>query len=215
MSTSIRIDFISDIVCPWCAIGLGALEQAIQRVADEIVVDLHFEPFELNTEMPAGGQNAVEHIMQKYGSSAADIARGQESIRSGGKSVGFHFDLEKRTHFYNTFDAHRLMYWASLEGVQRPLAHALFSAYFTHGQDISAHDTLANIAADVGLVKEQALKLLASHQYTNEVRERQYYFTTRGIHSVPVVVLNGRQLITGAQTADYYEQALRKIAAQL
>jgi predicted DsbA family dithiol-disulfide isomerase len=213
MSTPIRVNFISDIVCPWCAIGLGALEQAIARLAGEVVVDVDFEPFELNPDMPQGGQNAVEHIMQKYGSNAADIARGQNSIRSGGNSVGFDFDFEKRTHFYNSFDAHRLMFWAGIEGLQRPLAHALFSAYFTQGQDISHHETLIGIASSVGLSEDQAGVVLSSNLYASEVHEREYYFTSRGIHSVPVVVLNGRQIITGAQSADYYEQALRRIIA--
>ncbi|VVN39946.1 hypothetical protein PS662_05399 [Pseudomonas fluorescens] len=213
MSTPIRVDFISDIVCPWCAIGLGALEQAILRLGDEVKVDINFEPFELNPQMPVGGQNAVEHIMHKYGSSASDIARSQVSIRAGGQRVGFHFDFEKRSHFYNTFDAHRLMFWAGLEGVQRPLAHALFKAYFTQGQDISSHATLASIASGVGLSDVQAREVLSSAQYGDEVRERESWFTTRGIHSVPGVVLNGRQLITGAQPADFYEQALRQIIA--
>lgn len=213
MSTPIRVDFISDIVCPWCAVGLGALEQAIERLADEVVIDIHFEPFELNPNMPPSGQNAVEHIMQKYGSTAADIARGQHSIRTGGDSVGFRFDFEKRTHFYNSFDAHRLMCWAAALGVQLPLARALFSAYFTDGQDISRPETLVSIASAVGLPEDQAREVLASNRYANEVRERELYFTSRGIHSVPGVVLNGRQVITGAQSADYYEQALRKIIA--
>ncbi|VVP79482.1 hypothetical protein PS918_02150 [Pseudomonas fluorescens] len=211
MSTPIRIDFISDIVCPWCAVGLGALEQAIERLEGEAVVEIHFEPFELNPQMPDGGQNAVEHIMQKYGSNAADVARGQASIRAGGNSVGFHFDFDKRTHFYNTFDAHRLMFWAGIEGLQRPLAHALFKAYFTLGQDISSHGTLAHIASGVGLSEDQARRVLSSALYSDEVRERESHFTRRGIHSVPAVVVNGRQLISGAQSADYYEQALRKI----
>lgn len=215
MSTPIRVDFISDVVCPWCAIGLGALEQAIRRLADEAVVEINFEPFELNPNMPQGGQNAVVHIMQKYGSNAADIARGQNSIRAGGNSVGFHFDFDKRTHFYNTFDAHRLIFWAGFEGLQRPLSHALFAAYFTDGQDISSHKVLARIASSVGLSEDLANEVLSSNLYANEVRERELYFTSRGIHSVPVVVINGRQIITGAQTADYYEQSLRKIAAQI
>jgi len=213
MSTPIRVDFISDIVCPWCAIGLGALEQAIDRLADEVAVDINFEPFELNPDMPPSGQNAVEHIMQKYGSTAADIARGQHSIRTGGDSVGFRFDFQKRTHFYNSFDAHRLMIWAAALGRQLPLARALFSAYFTDGQDISRHETLISIASAAGLPEDLAREVLGSHRYANEVRDREYFFTSRGVHSVPCIVLNGRQIITGAQSADYYEQALRQIIA--
>jgi predicted DsbA family dithiol-disulfide isomerase len=214
MHTAIRIDILSDPVCPWCAVGLGALELAIRRLADEVTVELNFEPFELNPDMPAGGQNAIEHIMQKYGSSADDTAHSQASIRAHGQEVGFHFDLEKRTHFFNTFDAHRLMYWASGKGLQRRLAHALFSAYFSNGKDISDHPTLAAIAGEVGLPMEQARALLASNQFASEVREREHYFTSRGIRAVPALVIGGRQLISGAQSADYLEQALRQIAAQ-
>jgi len=214
MSLPIRIDFISDIVCPWCAIALGALEIAIQRLPDDVKVDIHFKPFELNPGMPAVGQNAVEHIRQKYGSSAADIARSQVSIRSGGAQVGFVFDFEKRTHFYNTFDAHRLMFWAGLEGVQRPLAHALFKAYFTQGQNISAHEILARIAGEVGLSEARAREILSSTLYADEVREQAFLSTSNGIYSVPVAAINARHFMTGAQSADRYEQALRSIVAQ-
>jgi len=214
MGTPIRVDFISDVVCPWCAIGLGALEQAIQRLAGEIVIELNFEPFELNPTMPPDGQNAVQHIMQKYGSTASDIQRGQQSIRSGGNSVGFHFDFDKRTHFYNSFDAHRLVFWAGVERLQLPLYQKLLSAYFSEGQDISSHETLASIAGSVGLSEENAYKVLSSNLYVDEVRERELYFTNRGIHAVPAVVLNGQQIFTGAQSVDYYEQLLRKAAGQ-
>lgn len=214
MSTAIRIDVLSDPVCPWCAVGLGALELAIQRLPRIVAVELNFEPFELNPYMPAGGQNAVEHIMQKYGSSADDIARSQASIRDHGREVGFHFDLEKRTHFFNTFDAHRLMYWARAEGCQRRLAHALFHAYFTDGKDISDHATLAELADEAGLPRDQAREVLASNRFANEVRERERFFTRRGIHAVPALIIDGRQLIIGAQSVDYFEQALRQVAAQ-
>lgn len=214
MSAPIRIDFISDIVCPWCAIALGALEKAIQGLPEDVNAEIHFKPFELNPELPVEGQNAVEHIRQKYGSSAADIAKSQDSIRSGGIRVGFAFDFERRTHFYNTFDAHRLMFWAGLEGLQRTLAHALFAAYFTQGKNISSHATLSEIAREVGLPESQARELLSSNLYVNEVREQEFLATSKGIYSVPVVVINGRHFMTGAQTADYYQQALRNIRDQ-
>lgn len=214
MTTAIRIDVLSDPVCPWCAIGLAAMEMAIQRLANEVAIELNFEPFELNPDMPAGGQNAIEHIMQKYGSSADEIARSQASIRAHGRDVGFYFDLEKRTHFFNTFDAHRLMYWAKSKGLQRRLAHTLFSAYFINGKDISDHATLTELASEVGLPAEQARTVLASEQFASEVREREHYFTRRGVHAVPALIVDGRQLITGAQSADYFEQAFRQIAAQ-
>lgn len=212
MTNLIHIDFISDSVCPWCAIALEELEQALERLP-ELEVELNFQPFELNPQMPAEGQNAVEHIMQKYGSSAADIARSQESITARGLEVGFHFDLNKRTHFYNTFDTHRLMHWAETRGRQRPLAHVLFKAYFTDGRNISERETLADLAAEVGLSRDDALEVLNSGRFSREVREHEQFYTSRGVHAVPAVVVNGKHLITGAQSADYFERALRQVAA--
>lgn len=214
MSEPIRIDFISDPVCPWCAIALQELAQALERLPAELEIELVFQPFELNPEMPAAGQDAVEHIMQKYGRSAADVARSQENITSRGLDIGFHFDLRKRTHFYNTFDAHRLMRWAETRGRQRPLAHLLFRAYFSDGQNISDRETLASLAGDVGLARDEALEVLSSGQFSQEVQEREHYYTSRGVHAVPAVVLNGKHLISGAQAADYYEKALRQVAAE-
>ncbi|WP_044874484.1 DsbA family oxidoreductase [Pseudomonas sp. LFM046] len=213
MSTAIRIDFISDLVCPWCAIALGALEQALERLPPDLAVDLNFEPFELNPSMPAAGQNAVEHIMQKYGSSAEDIARSQEHIRALGRDVGIQFDLAKRTHFFNTFDSHRLMHWAKTRGQEHRLAQALFRAYFTDGRNISDHETLAELADEAGLPREQALEVLTSGQFGEEVKAREHFYTSRGVHGVPAILLNGRQLISGAQPADYFEQALLQVAA--
>ncbi|MBD2839870.1 DsbA family oxidoreductase [Pseudomonas sp. JM0905a] len=214
MSEPIRIDFISDPVCPWCAIALEALEQALARLPAELDIELAFQPFELNPGMPAAGQDAVEHIMQKYGRSATDIARSQENITTRGLDIGFHFDLKKRTHFYNTFDAHRLMRWAETRGRQRPLAHLLFRAYFTDGRNISDRETLASLADDAGLARDEALEILSSGQFSREVQEREHHYTSRGVHAVPAVILNGRHLISGAQPADYYERALRQVAAE-
>lgn len=214
MSDPIRIDFISDPVCPWCAIALQELAQALERLPAELEIELAFQPFELNPDMPAAGQDAVEHIMQKYGRSAADVARSQENITARGLEIGFHFDLRKRTHFYNTFDAHRLMRWAETRGKQRPLAHLLFRAYFSDGRNISDRETLASLAGDVGLARDEALEVLSSGQFSREVQEREHYYTSRGVHAVPAVVLNGKHLISGAQAADYYEKALRQVAAE-
>lgn len=213
MSTPVRIDFISDPVCPWCAIALGALEQALKRLPEALQIELAFQPFELNPDMPAAGQNAVEHIMQKYRSSAADIARSQENIKARGLEIGFDFDLKKRTHFYNSFDAHRLMHWAETQGLHRPLAHVLFQAFFSDGRNISEHETLADLADEAGLSRELALEVLTSGQFSQEVRQRERHYTSRGVHAVPTIVLNNKYMISGAQPADYFEQAIRQAAA--
>jgi predicted DsbA family dithiol-disulfide isomerase len=212
MSTEITIDFVSDVVCPWCAVGLSALDQAIENLAGEVTVKLNFMPFELNPNMPASGENAVEHIMRKYGSSRAQILNNQQGIRARGEEVGFHFDLVKRTHFYNTFDAHRLLFWAGLQGRQAELKHALLKGYFGDGQSLAEVEVLATIAGSVGLDPAMALEVLRTGQYSDEVRGLQRLYLGMGVNAVPAVIINGKHLISGAQSIEYYQRALKKIA---
>lgn len=214
MSTPIRIDFVSDISCPWCAIGLQALEQALVRVGDAVSVELHFQPFELNPDMPVEGEDLVEHLARKYRISEADIARNREQIRQRGEALGVAFRREPGGRIYNTFDAHRLLHWAQLQGKQRALKHALLRAYLSDGKNPADHDILVAIAAEVGLDRQQARDILSSDRYAAEVREQQAFYTSRGIHAVPSVVLNQRQLIQGGQPVEVFEQALRELAGR-
>lgn len=213
MSTPVTIDFISDVVCPWCALGATALERAIDNLAGEVKVELTFKPFELNPDMPAEGENAVAHMMRKYGRSAEEVASGKRMLMERGEAIGFSFDLEKRSHFYNTFDAHRLLLWALQQGRQTELKRALLRGYFSDGQNVSDHETLARLAAEAGLNIEGARKVLGSAAYANEVRELEVFYREHGINSVPAMVLNGRQLVSGSQSVSYYEQMLREMSA--
>jgi predicted DsbA family dithiol-disulfide isomerase len=213
-AAKMKIDFVSDIVCPWCAVGLGSLQTALDRLGDEVSVDMHFQPFELNPQMPPEGQDIVEHIGQKYGSSADDIRRNGEAIRQRGAEVGFTFNMDKRPRIYNTFDAHRLLHWAELEGHQVELKKALLQAYFTDGKDPSNHEALVDIAGSVGLNRERAREILASDLYADEVRERERFYLQQGIHSVPAVIINDRHLISGGQPVETFERALRQIIAE-
>jgi predicted DsbA family dithiol-disulfide isomerase len=213
MSSKMKIDFVSDVSCPWCAVGLKALEAALARVAPDVTADLHFQPFELNPQMGPQGQEIVEHITQKYGPSA-DIGRSQEALRARGDSLGFHFDFQRRSRIYNTFDAHRLLHWAQGQGRQQALKNALFVAYFTQGLDPSNHDVLAGVAAGVGLDEKRARQILASDEFAKEVREREQYYAGLGIHAVPSVIINDRHLIQGGQPSEVFEQALRQLAGQ-
>ena len=213
-SPAIRIDFVSDVSCPWCAIGLQALEQAIARVGD-IPVELHFQPFELNPGMPAEGEDAIEHLTAKYGMSEAQARQNGEAIRARGAELGFHFDMDRRRHVWNTFDAHRLLHWAGLEGPaqQRALKHALLRAYFSDGENVSDPDTLARLAASAGLDDARAREILASNAYGDAVRERERHYTDGGITAVPSVIFNHRHLVQGGQPVDVFERALRQLAA--
>ncbi len=212
MATPLRIDFVSDVSCPWCAIGLKSLEQALGRVQDVASAELHFQPFELNPAMPPGGQDITEHLAQKYGATPEQGAQTRAMIRARGLDVGFRFEMDKRSRIYNTFDAHRLLHWAELEGRQHALKMALFEAYFTRGESPEDHEVLLAAAAGAGLDREQAARVLADGSYGAEVREREAYYQRAGINSVPAVIINERHLISGGQPPEVFEQALRKIA---
>jgi predicted DsbA family dithiol-disulfide isomerase len=208
----IRIDFVSDIVCPWCAIGLLSLERAIGRLAGTVEVELHFQPFELNPRMAPGGEDATSHLVRKYGSTPAAIEEGRERIRARGAELGFTFNARER--IWNTFDAHRLLYWAGLESAaaQRALEHALLRACFTDGLDVSSHAVLERVAAECGLEAARAAAVLASGQHAAEVREREQWYVARGIHAVPATILDERRLVSGGQPPEVFEQALREAA---
>jgi predicted DsbA family dithiol-disulfide isomerase len=211
-----KIDFVSDIACPWCAVGLGALESALKRLEGEVQVDLHFQPFELNPHMPAGGQDLVEHITQKYGSTPEQQAQMRENIRARGAEVGFAFAPGGRGRVYNTFDAHRLLHWAHElgNGQQRALKKALLEAYQGRAECIESHEVLLACVAQAGLAVDIAQNILQSDTYALEVREQEQFYLQAGIHSVPAVIINDRHLISGGQPTEVFEQALRRIAAQ-
>ena len=214
MTPSVSIDFVSDVVCPWCALGATALEQAIENVAGEVSVELTYKPFELNPNMPPEGEKAVEHLMRKYGRTAEDVASGKAMQIARGEALGFKFDLEKRTHFYNTFDAHRLLLWALQEGRQVALKKILLRGYFTDGQNPSDRETLVRLAAEAGLDAAAAQEVLASGAFAKEVRELEAFYQQHGINSVPAMILNGRHLVSGSQSVEYYEQMLRQMAKE-
>jgi predicted DsbA family dithiol-disulfide isomerase len=206
-----KIDFVSDVACPWCAVGLNSLEMALQRIGADIAVDMQFQPFELNPQMPPEGEDTVEHLAKKYGIDADQIARNQAAIRARGESVGFTFG--KRPRIWNTFDAHRLLHWAGLEGRQRELKHALLQAYHGDGRNPGASEVLLELVEQVGLDVERARAILAGDEFAAEVRAAEARWQQAGIHSVPSVVVNERHLIQGGQPPEVFEQALRQIAA--
>jgi predicted DsbA family dithiol-disulfide isomerase len=214
--TTIKIDFVSDIACPWCAVGLAALEQAIDHLKDEVSVELHFQPFQLNPTMAPEGEDIVEHLMAKYRMTAEQVAQNQEQIRQRGAQVGFTFNMGGRTRTYNTFDAHRLLHWAEVEGQsdqQHRLKRALLEAYFTEGQDPSSHAVLQAAAEKAGMDAARAAAILASDIFTAEVRERQQHYLAQGIHSVPSVIFNDQHLLQGGQPVEMFEQAIRQLAS--
>ncbi|SFS17426.1 Predicted dithiol-disulfide isomerase, DsbA family [Dyella sp. OK004] len=213
-SKQLKIDFVSDVVCPWCAVGLNSLEQALRQLDGNVAVEMHFQPFELNPKMAPEGESVAEHLAHKYGSTPEQMAQNREAIRQRGEAVGFTFNMDKRDRIYNTFDAHRLLHWAELQGKQAALKHALLGAYFTDGKNVSDHQVLADVSEQVGLDRHEALAVLAEGRFADEVREQERFFQAQGISAVPSVIINDRYLIQGGQPPEVFEQTLRKIAAE-
>jgi predicted DsbA family dithiol-disulfide isomerase len=235
-----RIDFVSDVACPWCAVGLNALERALERIGADIgEVELHMQPFELNPTMPPEGANAAQYLKAKYGLSDEQLAANRARIVERGAAEGFTFGV--REHVWNTFDAHRLLYWAGVEGArghagppqapgapsggserselggqsrQRALKHALLDAYHGQGRNPGAHDVLLELATAVGLPADRAKEVLESGAFTDEVRAAERFWQEAGITGVPAVVIDRRHLIAGGQPSAAFEQALRQIAAE-
>lgn len=204
-----RIDFISDISCPWCAIALRTLEQAIARVGLPVSLQLH--SFELNPGMPAQGEPIADYAARKYGSRPEQLAARQALIRQRAHDVGLSF--RERTHVYDTFDAHRLLHWAATQGRQLELKRVLLRAYHVRGLNPSAPEVLLDAAGEAGLDRWAASTVLGRGAHADEVRAAVRRWQRLGIHGVPAIIIDGRQLIQGAQSVDTYAHALRQCAA--
>ena len=207
-----RIDFVSDVACPWCAVGLNSLEIALGRLGNDVPVELHFQPFELNPQMPPEGEDTIQHLSRKYGAPPEQLARNRQHLRERGAAVGFTFG--ERPRVWNTFDAHRLLHWAGIEGKQRELKHALLKAYHGDAENPGAHDVLLRLAGEVGLDVERARAILGSDEFSADVRAAERLWQQRGISSVPAVVIDERHLVSGGQPPEVFEEALRRIAAE-
>ncbi|MCC8395999.1 DsbA family oxidoreductase [Paraburkholderia sp. MMS20-SJTR3] len=212
MKQQLTIDFVSDIACPWCAIGLSSLQLALERLRDSVDAQIAVHPFELNPQMGPEGEDIVEYLGKKYGRTPEQIAETQAMIRERGASVGF--DFGPRTRTYNTFDAHRLLHWAGLKGPQLPLKLALLRAYHSDGKDPSSHDVLVEAAQSVGLDGVEAREVLTSDLYADEVREAEKNNQEMGLQSVPSIIFNRRFLVTGGQPVEQFVQAIEQIVAE-
>jgi predicted DsbA family dithiol-disulfide isomerase len=209
-----RIDFVSDVACPWCAIGMSALDRALERIGSDIGdVDVHLQPFELNPTMGPEGADASQYLSEKYGLDPEQLKANRARIAERGAAEGFRFGT--RSHVWNTFDAHRLLFWAGVEGTagaQRALKRALLQAYHGDDRNIAAADILVELAATAGLPAERAREVLDRGEFADEVRQAERFWQEVGIHSVPAVIIDRKHLISGGQPSAVFEQALRQIA---
>ena len=213
MSTSkepLRIDIVSDVVCPWCVVGYKQLDEALKQTQTDY--EIHWHPFELNPNMPAEGQNMREHIIEKYGSSAQESDASRARITEAGAEVGFDFNFTDDMRMHNTFNLHQLLHWAQPQGHMHELKQALFTAHFTHGRNISANEVLADIAAEVGLDRAEAVAVLEDQRFAQDVRELEQHWQRQGIQSVPAIIFDEQHLVSGAQGVDNFTSILKQLA---
>lgn len=213
MTRALRIDFVSDVVCPWCVIGLKALEAALDNAADAVTAEIHFQPFELNPDMAREGENVAEHIARKYGADPERSKGSRDMIRTSAAELGFTMATTAESRIWNTFDCHRLLHWAALEGRQAALKLALFTAHFTEQKSLADPETLVAAAVAAGLDGVAARDVLASDAYIAEVRRDERFWREQGVNAVPAIVIDGKYMITGGQPVATFERALRRIAA--
>ncbi|CAM0555349.1 DsbA family oxidoreductase [Vreelandella titanicae] len=210
----VRIDLVSDVACPWCAIGYRRLEQALETLDGEIDVELFWQPFELNRDMPPEGEPILEHLCRKYGKDAASMAQSQREIMAVAEELGLNFRGAQERRANNTFAAHRVLAWAATQNLETPLQLALFDAYFGEAKNPSDPEVLREKAIEVGLDGDVAESIARSDQYADEVRAAEQRFMEAGVTAVPGFILDGRYLISGAQPAEVLVDALRQVAEE-
>ena len=214
MKPTIKIDYVSDVAFPWCAVGLGNLNLAIDQLSDQVNFEVHFHPFELNSNMPVGGQDAIEHLTEKYGLTADQVKANQANIRAKALEAGFAFHPEGRKRVYNTFDCHRLLYWAAKEydlQKQASLKMELLNTYFCLAVNLDDQENLLDAVMRAGLDKDRAHEILKSKEFSNEVREEESTYTGVGINSVPAIILDNQYLLQGAQPPQSFVNAFEQL----
>ena len=214
MPRPITIDIVSDITCPWCAIGLRGLEEGLERAGDAVDATIRFRPFELNPDMPPEGRNMVEHLGERLGVSPEQLSASRDTIKAKAAELDFVMAQGPESRIYNSFDAHRLLAWAGPSGRQQALKRALFEAYFSLGQNLADPDVLIAAVEKAGLDGAEARTVLSSDRFSDEVRQEEYLWQSRGIQGVPAFIFEGKYLVSGAQPPETFEQVVRKIAEQ-
>jgi len=207
----LRVDIVSDVVCPWCVIGYKQLQKALAAMPGVFDPQFYWHPFELNPDMPLEGQELREHLKQKYGPAAGGGSGGRARLESLGESLDFKFDYYDGMRMRNTFSAHQLLHWAEQHGLQTELKLALFSAFFQRREDVSDVELLVDVAGRVGLDSAEAEAILADQRYADDVRAAQHYWREREVHAVPAIFFQQKYFVPGAQEASTFERILSRV----
>jgi predicted DsbA family dithiol-disulfide isomerase len=210
--TAIQIDIVSDIACPWCAIGYARLKQAMEALNDEMEFAIQWHAFELNPDPAAEAEPILPALARKYGRSEQEMSEAQSQMMTIAKELGLNFDKLQERYTRNTFDGHRLIKWAAEHGKQTEMKMACFEAYFGRAENISDTNVLIGCAESAGLSGDRAKDVLQSDQYAEEVRQDEVKYHQAGVSAVPAYIIDKKYLISGAQEPETLIQALREIA---
>lgn len=213
-SQLLEVDIVSDVVCPWCIIGYRQFQKSLELMAEPPEVIVRWHPFELNPQMPEDGQDVAEHLAQKYGTTPEQSTGARERLTTLGDSLGFKFDYSPGMRMVNTFRAHQLLHWGSVQGKQTELKLALFEAFFSLRENVNDVDVLVQVAERVGLQAAQARSVLEDERFGSEVRQEQNKWLEHDVHAVPAFVFNHQHMVSGAQEAETFARIITKIQAK-
>jgi predicted DsbA family dithiol-disulfide isomerase len=205
----IKLDILSDPICPWCYIGKANLERALEKVGDH-PFEIEWHPFQLNPNMPAGGVDRRTYLETKFGGQEGAV-KAYLPVAQHAEKAGLKINFEGIQVTPNTLDAHRLIHWAGLEGKQTAMVAALFRAYFVDGRNIGDHETLADIAGEVGLDREMIACLLASDADLEDIKSRDAHSREMGVSAVPTFIVDNRHVVPGAQPPELWVSVIEEI----
>ena len=208
-NSKLRIDIVSDVMCPWCIIGYRQLAAALR--ASDVNHEIHWHPFELNPNMPPEGQDIGEHLAEKYGTTPEQSAANRAMMTAHGKELGFDFNFADGFRMHNTFNTHQLLHWAGGLDRKSDLKQALFTAHFTDGRNLSDDAVLVEVAGEIGLNRAEAKAILDDQRFADAVRQEQQFWMQQGISGVPAMVFDRQHLVTGAQGVDAYRNILLQL----
>lgn len=209
---AVRLDIFSDPVCPWCHVGKANLDRALAAHPDHPFA-IQWHPFQLNPDMPAEGLAKRAYLEAKFGGKARVDAI-HERLREVARGAGLDLDPDKPQRMPNTLDAHRLIHWAGIEGVQPAVVSALMRAYWSEGRDIGDRDTLADISGENGMDRAATLRLLQSDADADDIRARDQDARQKGVSAVPTFLIAQHYVISGAQPPETWEKVIAELAAR-
>lgn len=214
MNGKIKVDIVSDVVCPWCVIGYKRLDQAITERGLQDRVEIEWQPFEINPDMPPDGEELGAHTARKYGSTPEDSLRFREQMMTLGEELGFAFDFFEGMHIVNTRDAHVLLEYAKEEGRQTELKLHLFELYFNQHKDVSDRKILHGAIRRIGLDVDVAFARLEDEDARNHVQQQEAFWQRRGISGVPTMIFNQSKGLVGAQPVGVYKEVLEELIGE-